>query len=123
MAENKLPALPYPDMTPQNVVSKMPVIDGSAYEHVGRYAGAIVMAGFHQVGGMERFTQWIDDNYGDFATKLLPKIIQKSTAVNVSGTVTIDDAISRLESQPIEGQYRDVSDAFFEDTHNQKFDL
>ena len=56
----------------------------------------------------------ITTNPTDFYTKLFPKMIQRSTQVDVSGTVTIDDAISRLESQPIEGHYADVSDASFD---------
>jgi len=104
-----------PAVTPAKAVANIGQISGEAYQHVGRYAGAVVLACFEQLGGVDRMVAWADSNYTDFATKLFPKMIQRSTQVDVSGTVTIDDAISRLESQPIEGQYRDVSDAFFED--------
>lgn len=122
MSDN-LPALPVPEMTPHRAVTEIGQISGEAYQHVGRYAGAVVVACFEQMGGVRRMHAWADSNPTDFYTKLFPKLIQRSTQVDVSGTVTIDDAISRLESQPIEGQYRDVSDAFFEDTHNPEFDL
>lgn len=113
--ENQLPALRDPELTPQKAVAQLPQISGDAYSHVGKYAGAVVMACFEQVGGLQRMVAWADDNYGDFATKLLPKIIQRTAHVDHQHAVTIDDAISRLESQPIEGQYSNVSDSFFED--------
>lgn len=117
MSDN-LPALPVPEMTPHRAVTEIGQISGEAYQHVGRYAGAVVVACFEQMGGVKRMHAWADTNPTDFYTKLFPKLIQRSTQVDVSGTVTIDDAISRLESQPIEGQYRDVSDAFFEAAPN-----
>jgi hypothetical protein len=40
---------------------------------------------------------WADDNPTDFYTKLFPKMISRSQQVDVSGTLTIDDAITRLE--------------------------
>ena len=32
-------------------VEQMPIISGEAYQHVGRFAGAIVMSVFEQIGG------------------------------------------------------------------------
>lgn len=89
-------------------ISKVPAISADQYSHVGKYAGALVMACFEQVGGLERMASWADQNYTDFATKLLPKIIQRSTAVEHSGTIGIDDAIMRLESQTIDADYEEV---------------
>lgn len=113
--DNQLPALPRPDLTPSRAVAELGQISGEAYQHVGRYAGAVVMACFEQMGGLQRMTAWADSNPTDFYTKLFPKLIQRSAQVDVSGTVTIDDAISRLESQPIEGDYVDVTpEPFFD---------
>ena len=115
--DNQLPALLKPELTPHRAVLEIGQISGEAYQHVGRYAGAIVVACFEQLGGLQRMVAWADDNYGDFATKLLPKLIQRSAQVDVSGTVTIDDAISRLENVP-QGDYSEVD---FEDA--QFYDL
>jgi len=82
---------------PIRAVSRVPMISADQYSHVGKYAGALVLACFEQIGGLDRMAVWADQNYSDFATKLLPKVIQRSTAVDVSGSITIDDAISRLE--------------------------
>lgn len=112
---NNLPVLYQPDLTPGRAVAALPQISGEAYAHVGRYAGAVVLACFEQMGGLERMMTWADSNPTDFYTKLMPKLIQRSTQVDVSGTVTIDDAISRLEAQPIHGDFREVEDAVFYD--------
>jgi hypothetical protein len=86
-------------------VDAIPIISGEAYQHVGRYAGATVLAAFHQIGGVNRLASWADTNPTDFFTKLLPKIIQRSQSIDVTASVTIDDAISRLENAPLEGQF------------------
>jgi hypothetical protein len=108
MDQNQLPALRYPDLTPTRAVADLGQISGEAYQHVGRYAGAVVVACFEQIGGLRRMADWADQNPTDFYTKLMPKLIQRSTQVDVSGTVTIDDAISRLESQPMNADYSEV---------------
>jgi hypothetical protein len=114
--DNQLPALRHPDLTPQGAVAKIGHISGEAYQHVGRYAGAIVLACYEQIGGLERMALWADGNPTDFYTKLFPKMIQRSAQVDVSGTVTIDDAISRLEARPMDGEYTEYAPA-------QEFDL
>ena len=88
----------------------MPQISGEAYQHVGRYAGAVVMACFEQIGGLQRMATWADTNPTDFYTKLFPKLVQRSAQVDVSGVITIDDAISRLENQPLLADYSEVYD-------------
>lgn len=108
-----VPAMP--EKTPSRVVAQLPQISGEQYQHVGRYAGAVVLACFEQIGGVERMRVWADGNPTDFFTKLFPKLVQRSAQVDVSGTVTIDDAISRLENTPVDVPYREVEDATFYD--------
>lgn len=93
-------------------ISGVPAISAEAYQHVGRYAGALVMAAFEGIGGLERMKAWADTNPTDFYTKLFPKIMSRSTQVDVSGSITIDEAITRLErdSQPIEAEYVEVQE-------------
>ena len=86
-------------------VNSVPVISTDAYQHVGRYAGAVVLAVFEQIGGVQRMASWADQNPTDYYTKLLPKLISRTTQLEVSGSVTIDDAITRLESQTVDADY------------------
>lgn len=78
-------------------VASIPMISAEQYQHVGRFAGAVVMSVFEQIGGAPRMAAWADSNPTDFYTKLFTKMISRSQQVDVSGTLTIDDAISRLD--------------------------
>ncbi len=97
-------------------VNSLPVISADQYQHLGKYAGAMVLSCFEQIGGMERFQAWAEGNPTDFYTKLFGKMIARSTQVEVSGSVTIDDAISRLDAADT------VIDAEFE-VVEQEYDL
>jgi hypothetical protein len=99
---------------PQRDVGRLPAISADAYQHVGRFAGALVMSCFEQMGGLPRMVAWAEGNPTDFYTKLFPKMIQRSTSVDVSGSITIDDAISRLESSgnAIDADFEEVQPAF-----------
>lgn len=97
---------------PQRDVGRLPSISAEQYQHVGRFAGALVMSCFEQMGGLPRMVAWADTNPTDFYTKLFPKMIQRSAQVDVSGSITIDDAISRLEGggRPIDAEFEEVRD-------------
>lgn len=88
-------------------VNRLPVISADQYAHVGRYAGGVVMAVFEQLGGVRRMASWADENPTDYYTKIFPKMISRSSQLEVSGSVSLDDAISRLEAG-------DVVDADYE---------
>jgi len=101
------------DLTvPTKDLARLPMISAEQYQHVGRFAGALVMSCFEQMGGLPRMVLWADHNPTDFYTKLFPKMISRSQQVDVNGTITIDDAILRLESQNREIQ---AIDAEFEE--------
>ena len=93
-------------------VSSIPAISADQYQHVGRYAGAIVMSVFEQIGGAARMAAWADSSPTDFYTKLFPKMISRSQQVDVSGSITIDDAIARLERQGevVEAEFNEIYD-------------
>lgn len=60
---------------------------------------------FEECGGQPRLTEWADQNYGDFATKLLGKTLTPAInqlAVNASGPVQIVCPIGRsaLDDSP-----------------------
>lgn len=99
-------------MIPQRDVGKIPAISAEAYQHVGRFSGALVLSCFEQIGGLNRMAAWADTNPTDFYTKLLPKIISRSTQVDVSGSITLDEAISRLENgtQTVEAEFSEVEE-------------
>jgi hypothetical protein len=82
---------------PSRDLARLPVISAEQYQHLGRFSGALVLSVFEMIGGAPRMASWADQNPTDFYTKLLPKVISRSQQVDVSGTLTIDDAISRLE--------------------------
>jgi hypothetical protein len=94
-------------------VNSLPVVSADAYQHLGKYAGAMVMACFEQIGGMQRFAAWADENPSAYFEKIFTKMISRSTQVEVSGSVTLDDAISRL----------DAIDTEFHEIPNQEYDL
>ena len=93
---------------PTRDLARLPMISAEAYQHVGRFAGALVMSCFEQIGGLPRMAAWADSNPTDFYTAI-PKMISRSQQVDVSGTLTIDDAISRLEHMN-EAEFTEVYD-------------
>lgn len=97
-------------------VNRAPVISADQMQHVGRFANGVVLAVFEMIGGVDRMRDWADANPTDYYTKLFPKIMTKTAQVEHSGTVTLDDAISRLESQ----RSVDVVDAEWEEIPVQK---
>jgi hypothetical protein len=92
-----LPATQTDMQQPPRDLARLPMISAEQYQHVGRFAGALVLSCFEQMGGLPRMVTWADQNPTDFYTKLFPKMISRSQQVDVSGTLTIDDAITRLE--------------------------
>lgn len=69
------------------------------------------MAVFEQIGGIKRMASWADTNPTDFYTRLYPKMISRSAQVDVSGTLTIDDAITRLErmGDTVEADFQEIT--------------
>lgn len=95
-------------LKPSRDIAKLPMISAEQYQHVGRFAGALVLSCFEQIGGLDRMAEWADNNPTDFYTKLFPKMISRSQQVDVSGTLTLDDAIERLERMD-EGEWVEVA--------------
>lgn len=109
---------PKTDLTvPTRDLARLPMISAEQYQHVGRFAGALVMSCFEQMGGLPRMVAWADSNPTDYYTKLFPKMISRSQQVDVSGTLTIDDAINRLE------RMGDMVEADFEEVETPTYDL
>ena len=86
-------------------VNSVPVISAEAMAHVDRYAKGITLACFEMNGGLQSFADWAKANESEFYVKLWGKLIGKSVQVEHSGTITIDDAITRLESQTVDADY------------------
>jgi hypothetical protein len=98
-------------------IADLPAISAEQYQHVGRYAGAVVMHCFETIGGVQRMAAWADGSPESFFTKVFPKMISRSQQVDISATLSIDDAIERLERQnAIAVEFREVvEDAEFYD--------
>lgn len=115
-ATQDFPKLPRSRTDPSQVrkdLANVPTLSAEAYQHVGRYAGGIVLSAFEMIGGLPRLAQWADDNPTDFYTKMFGKTVARSTQVDVSGTIAIDDAITELEnrqSQPVDAEFTPVYD-------------
>lgn len=114
-----LPATRTDVQQPPRDIARLPMISAEAYQHVGRFAGALVLSCFEQIGGLDRMAQWADHNPTDFYTKLFPKVISRSQQVDVSGTLTIDDAINRLE----QADYVEVERENIENGEFREYDL
>lgn len=82
--------------------------DGALYQHVGRYAGRMVLTAFDMIGGVDRLAAWAEKNPTDFFTKVFPKVIAKPVEHNISEGV--EDLLARLDggehAQVIEGTAR-----------------
>lgn len=94
---------------PPRDLARLPMISAEQYQHIGRFSGALVLSCFEQIGGLPRMAAWADQNPTDFFTKLFPKMISRSQQVDVSGTLTIDDAISRLDRMD-DAEFNEVAD-------------
>ncbi len=85
-----------PAKRPKN--PSLPVaIDPALYANIGRHSGAIVLSVFEMVGGTERMAQWAEENPGEFYTKLFTKIISSPRQIEVTGKVTIEEAVKALD--------------------------
>jgi hypothetical protein len=80
-------------------LANIPAIDPALYANLPRYAGSVVMTVFEQIGGTRRMAEWADENPSDFYTKLFPKLISTPKDVNVSGKVSIEEAVRILDAE------------------------
>lgn len=76
-----------------------PSIDAALYANVGRYAGAVVLTVFEQMGGTDRMAEWADENPGEFYKSIFTKVISAPRQVEVTGKVTIEEAVRMLDLQ------------------------
>lgn len=106
-ARNPLVLVPTDKQAVARELASIPMLSAEQYQHIGRYSGAVIGTVFEMMGGVARMVDWADRNPTDFYTKLFPKVIARSQQVDVTGTLTIDDAISRLERMD-EGSYDEV---------------
>lgn len=74
-------------------------IDPALYANIGRYAGSAVMAVFEQIGGTRRMAEWAEENPGDFYTKLFPKVISAPKQIEVTGRLSMEEAVRILDAE------------------------
>jgi hypothetical protein len=71
--------------------------------------GKSIMEVFHAVGGVPRLAHWANENYGYFATKLLPKLLpQDKQALVNQGTLNIT-YIAAIPESPLDAAPIDIS--------------
>ena len=100
---------------PAGALANIPAIDPALYQNIGKYHGVAVLTAFEQMGGVNRLTEWADENPSEFYTKIWSKTISTPKEIQVSGTVSIEQAIKALDME--EGtDYHDVTDATYEDS-------
>lgn len=81
--------------------------NGEFFASVGRkYLKNAGLAVFHMIGGVEAFAEWANRNKDDYYTKIYPKLIDKT--VEVHDMRTIEDVISELDENTIDGEYERV---------------
>lgn len=80
-------------------LSKPIEVDPTLYANIGRYAGAVVLTVFEQIGGVQRMAEWADENPEAFYTKSFAKIITAPKQVEHTGVVRIEDAIKALDAE------------------------
>lgn len=78
-------------------LANVPSIDSALYANLGKYSGALVLSAFEQMGGLNRFVEWAEENPTDFYTKLFGKTISAPKQVEVSGTVDFRKALEAID--------------------------
>lgn len=87
---------PPPARRPKN--PSLPVaIDPALYANIGRHAGAVVLTVFEQIGGTDRMAAWAGENPGEFYGKIFTKIISSPRQVEVTGKISIEEAVKALD--------------------------
>jgi hypothetical protein len=104
--------MPKPPATrSQRQLANIPSVAADLYANVGRYAGAAVLTVFEQIGGTDKMAEWAEENPSDFYKSVFTKIISSPKTVEVSGRVTIEDAIKALDMEEGVDYYPAPSDA------------
>lgn len=75
--------------------------DGSAIASVGRYIQGIALQAFNDLGGQETFNKWAKENYGEFATKMLTKMMPRAEVVQPKQK-TVEDLLDELDSSMVD---------------------
>lgn len=74
-----------------------PAIDAALYANVGRYSGAAVLTVFEQIGGINAMADWATENPGEFYKGPFAKIISAPRQVEVTGKISIEEAVRALD--------------------------
>ncbi len=98
---------------PTSPLANIPAVDPALYANLPRYAGSVVMTVFEQIGGVRTMSEWAEENKTDFYTKLFPKLISTPKDVNVSGKVSIEEAVRILDLEENK-DYNVIEDAQIE---------
>jgi hypothetical protein len=82
--------------------------DGAVMVNHGRYHRQAVATAFEMCGGIDRLADWADKNYGEFVTKLFPRLIPKEVEVGTSQGV--EDLLRQLDAKTIDITPKEFND-------------
>lgn len=88
---------PAPTKRRPNNPATPPSIDAALYSNIGRYSGAVVLTVFEQIGGVTAMADWAKENPTDFYKSVFTKVISAPKEVNITGKLTIEDAVKALD--------------------------
>ena len=103
---------------PSGPLANIPQIDAALYANIGRYSGAAVMMAFEQIGGVQRLSEWADENPTDFYKGVFGKVISAPKQVEHTGEISFRKALEALdltEGEDFNTVPPDAEDADFEE--------
>lgn len=74
--------------------------DGQVLANYGRYFRDAVATAFYAAGGQERFNDYADNNYPEFAKTFLTRMIPKEVEVQTGNSV--EDLLRQLDSKMVD---------------------
>lgn len=86
------------------IVSKRTEIspEGDPIMCVGKYVQGIALQAFNDLGGQKKFNEWASENYGDFATKFLTKMLPRAEVAQQKTEKTVEDILEEIEGEMID---------------------
>ena len=74
--------------------------DGELAVNPGRFSRQAIIVAFEMIGGVEAFSEWADENRGDFYTKLFTKVVGKEIEIGV--TEDVESLLDMLDNGVLE---------------------
>ena len=76
--------------------------------YIGKFMPNVVVTAFEAAGGQDRFNQWAEENYSDFAKTFLAKMLPRQVAISPAAATGIEDALAELERRTIDVEATEI---------------